>query len=163
METFQDAQDAKTTDHTSTYLAADRHGGLHPDQKQMQILLDMAERKVEGPFHFLNLLSFRDSALYPEGHEFAKLGLSGKEAYNSHYGPVAFEHVTKRGGRLTVLADVEFCVLGQGHQWHQAATMEYQSIEAFLDMGQDPDYQASLVHRDAGLTETIVLATRPLL
>ena len=39
--------------------------------------------------------------------------------------------------------------------------MEYQNIDAFLEMVSDPDYEQSLVHRTAGLEKTIVLVTRP--
>jgi MFS superfamily sulfate permease-like transporter len=35
--------------------------------------------------------------------------------------------------------------------------------DAFVDMIRDPDYQASLVHRDAGLAEVVILVTRSLL
>ena len=41
--------------------------------------------------------------------------------------------------------------------------MEYPNTDAFLDMIVDPDYVAGLVHRDAGLSETMVLVTRSLL
>lgn len=142
-------------------------GGINPDEAQLKHLEEMAAKGVEGPFHFVNLLSFHEHAQYPEGHEFADKGLSGKDAYNMHYGPVALKHVMQRGGKLTVwadvVADVVADVIGSQTQWHQTATMEYQSIEAFLDMAKDPDYQSGLVHRDAGLRETIVLATKPLL
>ncbi len=138
-------------------------GGIHPDEQQAQILEKLAATNYDGPLHYLNLLAFRDHAIYPEGHEFADKGLTGKEAYNGYYGPKAFEHVTKRGGKLTVLADVEACIIGDGGQWDQVATMEYPDVAAFLDMAADPDFVAATVHRDAGLVETIVLVTKPLL
>ena len=88
--------------------------------------------------------------------------LSGAEAYDK-YGAVAFEQVTKRGGRLITLNNVELQVIGSSRTWDRVATMEYQNIDAFLEMISDPDYEQSLVHRTAGLEDTIVLVTRPLI
>ncbi len=41
--------------------------------------------------------------------------------------------------------------------------MQYPDVAAFVDMIRDPDYQAGLVHRDAGLAETVILVSRSLL
>ena len=49
-----------------------------------------------GPLQFVNLLAFRDQAVYPEGHELVGSGLTGAEAYG-RYGVVALGHVTRRG------------------------------------------------------------------
>ncbi len=137
--------------------------GIYPNDEQAQVLEKLSQISYDGPLHYLNLLAFKDKAEYPADHEFVNKGLSGKDAYNNYYGPKAFEHVTKRGGRLTVLADVEACIIGNGGQWHQVATMEYPTVSAFIDMGNDPDFQAATLHRQAGLSETIVLITKPLL
>jgi uncharacterized protein (DUF1330 family) len=135
-------------------------GGIHPDAEQLKALI---ERNPEGPLEFVNLLSFYPEARYPEGHEFAGRKMTGAEAYNGHYGPVAFRHVTQRGGRMTVLGTVEQAIIGRDSHWHQVATMEYPNVAAFLDMAADPDYQAGTVHRTAGLADTLVLVTRSLL
>lgn len=135
-------------------------GGIHPEIDQLKTLV---EANPDGPLEFVNLLSFYPEARYPEGHELAGRGMTGAEAYNGHYGPVAFRHVTQRGGRLTVLAHVEQAIIGRDSHWHQVATMEYPNAAAFLDMAADPDFQAGTVHRDAGLADTLVLVTRSLL
>jgi hypothetical protein len=41
--------------------------------------------------------------------------------------------------------------------------MEYPNTDAFMDMIVDPDYRASLVHRDAGLADSVLLVTCPLI
>jgi uncharacterized protein (DUF1330 family) len=41
--------------------------------------------------------------------------------------------------------------------------MQYPEIDSFVDMIRDTDYQAALVHRDAGLATTAILISRPLL
>jgi len=138
----------------------DHHpGGVNPDEAQLRALLESDE---PGPLQFVNLLAFRDQAVYPEGHELAGAGLSGAEAYG-RYGAVALGHVTRRGGTLTLFNEVRFVLVGRDVPWDQIAVMEYPSIDAFVDMIRDPDYQAALVHRDAGLAETVLLVTRALL
>lgn len=138
-----------------------RHGsgGINPDAGQIQELLASGLR---GPLQFVNLLAFHNVAHYPEGHELAQNGLSGAEAYGL-YGMVALEHVTRRGGRLTLFNTVAQVLIGDGAPWHQVAVMEYPSVDAFVDMITDPDYMAGLVHRDAGLAQTVVLVSKSLL
>ncbi len=135
------------------------HGDTDPSEEQIRNLLS---GDLEGPFHFINLLAFKDIANYPSEHELASQQLSGAEAYD-RYGAVALEHVTKRGGRLITLNDVEKQVVGSAREWHRVATMEYQAINAFIEMLLDPEYQAALVHREAGLAATEVFVTRPLI
>jgi uncharacterized protein (DUF1330 family) len=138
-----------------------RHGlsGINPDAEQIRTLVE-ADR--DGPLQFLNLLAYHERAQYPADHELAGKGVSGAEAYGL-YGEVALEHVTRRGGRLTLYNDVEQVVIGHGASWDQVAIMEYPGTDAFIDMIRDPGYQTGLAHREAGLADTIVLVTRSLL
>ena len=140
-------------------LAQHGHSGIDPTEDQLRQLLSGEQ---EGPFHFVNLLRFSDTASYPEGHELSGEAVSGAEAYD-RYGAVAFAQVTQRGGRLMTLNTVQQQIIGKEAGWHRVATMEYQSISAFVEMLLDPDYQAALVHRNAGLAATEVIATRPLI
>ncbi|MEP1471827.1 MAG: DUF1330 domain-containing protein [Halieaceae bacterium] len=135
------------------------HGGIEPSREQVENLLS---GDLEGPFHFVNLLAFKQAAAYPSDHELASEQLSGSDAYDK-YGEVAMAHVIKRGGRLITLNNVEKQVIGSSRAWHRVATMEYQNIKAFVDMLLDPEYQAALVHRDSGLEATEVFVTRPLI
>jgi len=138
-----------------------QHGlaDIDPTEDQLRALL---AGDMEGPYHFVNLLRFRDTAAYPTDHELAIEQLTGAEAYD-RYGAVALAQVTRRGGRLMTLNNVERPLIGSGGPWHRIATMEYQNVNAFIDMLMDPEYQASLVHRNAGLEATEVLVTRPLI
>ena len=134
-------------------------GSNEPSEDQLRALF---RGNLEGPWHFVNLLRFKKSADYPSDHELSSQDLEGAQAYDL-YGAVALEQVTKRGGRLMTLNNVEKQLVGDTLAWHRVATMEYQNIKAFIDMLLDPDYQAALVHREAGLEATEVLVTRPLL
>ena len=140
-------------------LGSHGFGGINPDEEQLRTLLGSQE---VGPLQFVNLLSYHSDARYPEGHELASAGLSGAEAYG-RYGAVALDHVVRRGGTLVLYNDVLQVLIGQTAPWDQIAIMQYPGIDAFVDMIRDPDYQAGLVHRDAGLAETAILVSRPLL
>jgi uncharacterized protein (DUF1330 family) len=137
-------------------LGAHGSGGINPDEEQLRSLLQSGEH---GPLQFVNLLSYRARAAYPDGHELASAGLSGAEAYG-RYGVVALDHVVRRGGVLTLYNDVLQVLIGQTGPWDQIAVMQYPGIDAFIDMIRDPDYQSALVHRNAGLAETAILVSR---
>ena len=134
-------------------------GGINPDHGQLRALL---ATDGTGPLQFVNLLAYHHQAVYPADHELAGSGLSGADAY-ALYGLVALEQVTRRGGRLTLYNEVVHTLIGPDQSWDQVAVMEYPDTEAFLDMIVDPDYVAALVHRDAGLADTVVMVTRSLL
>ena len=142
-------------------LALIQHGreSVNPSAEQLR---DLLGANPAGPFHFLNLLSFKETAEYPAGHELADQRISGADAYDK-YGAVALEHVIKRGGRLVTLNSVERQLAGRSTEWHRIATMEYNNVGAFIDMLMDPQYQEALVHRDAGLEATEIYVSRPLI
>ena len=142
-----------------TELGEHGFGGINPDEQQLRSLL---ESDAGGPLQFVNLLSYRAAAQYPEDHELARGGLSGAEAYG-RYGAVALDHVVRRGGMLTLYNDVLQVLIGRTVTWDQIAVMQYPDTDAFVDMIRDPGYQSGLVHRDAGLAETAILVSRPLL
>lgn len=135
------------------------HGEIDPSESQIRNLLN---GNLEVPLHFFNLLAFKEFADYPADHALASHQLGGADAYDK-YGAVALEHVRKRGGRLITLNNIEKKVVGTSRGWHRIATMEYRNIEAFTDMIMDSEYQAAIVHREAGLEATEVFVTRPLL
>ena len=133
-------------------------GGINPSEDQYRELL--ADER-EGLVQYINLLKFKPEAEYPAGHELADTGLSGADAY-MRYGEIAVRKVEERGGRLPYLNQTEQIIIGRSPDWDQVAVMEYPDREAFIDMLQDPEYLASLVHRDAGLERTVVIISRPL-
>ena len=133
---------------------------IDPNDPSAEQLQALSEIDKEGPFHFVNLLAFKKEAEYPTDHALANSQLSGADAYDK-YGAVAFAQVIKRGGRLITLNNVELEVIGSSGAWGRVATMEYQNINAFLEMLSDPDYTQAVVHRKAGLEKTAILVTRP--
>jgi uncharacterized protein (DUF1330 family) len=131
---------------------------INPTEERLRSLI---EEDRDGPLQFLNLLGFYDTARYPNGHEMAQQEHSGAAAYML-YGAVAFRHVMELGGQVTFFNEVEQALIGPDDDWDQIAIIQYPNTEAFIDMIRDPDYQAALVHRNAGLEKTVLLVSRPL-
>jgi uncharacterized protein (DUF1330 family) len=140
-------------------LGARGSGGINPEESQLLALLQSGHH---GPLQFVNLLAFRDRAIYPAGHELAQAGLSGAQAY-ARYGAIALDQIERRAGRFILYNEVQLALIGQTRQWHQIVVVEFPGTGAFVAMLADPDYQASLVHRDAGLAEVVILVTTSLL
>ena len=107
-------------------------------------LAALAEQPDDGPVVMLNLLEYADD---------------GGESY-ARYGRIALQQITIRGGRIlysgTPLTDNP----ESGH-WDRLVLVFYPSRAAFLDMMADPEYQAGLPHRSAGLKRTVLYAFSP--
>lgn len=147
-----------TQDDIKKLIASLKFGDQNTNDISAEDLSELLELNPEGPYHFVNLLKYKDVADYPADHPMAGKELGGRDAYNL-YGAIAFQQVTMRGGRLMQSNKVELSI--GGGDWDSVATMEYQNISAFFEMLADSDYQASLVHREAGLEATVIMVTRP--
>ena len=116
-----------------------------PNEEQMKGFMEPGRG---GPIYMLNLLKFKEKAEYEDGRE---TDLSGAEAYGI-YGSEVAGHLAKVGGAPMFSAQVERLMLGEVEElWDSAAIAMYPSREAMLQMISLPEYQASAVHRTAGL------------
>ena len=116
-----------------------------PSEEQMEGFMEPGR---EGPIYMLNLLKFKDEAEYADGRE---TDLSGAQAY-AIYGQEVVAHLQKVGGALMFSAVVERLMLGEVEElWDSAAIAMYPSRKAMLEMLMSPEYQASALHREAGL------------
>lgn len=116
-----------------------------PNQEQIEGFMAQGQ---DGPIYMLNLLTFKEKAEYPDGRD---TDLTGAEAY-AIYGAEVVGHLAKVGGSPMFSANVERLMLGEVEElWDTAAIAMYPSRKAMMDMMSSPDYQASAVHRAAGL------------
>ena len=116
-----------------------------PNEEQIKGFMEPGR---DGPIYMLNLLKFKEKAEYEDGRE---SDLSGAEAY-AIYGAEVVEHLAKVGGAPMFSARVERLMLGEVEElWDSAAIAMYPSRAAMMEMMSSPDYQASAVHRAAGL------------
>ncbi len=118
---------------------------LTPNAEQMR---GFQEGDTDTPIYMLNLLKFREKALYADGRV---TDATGAEAYGI-YSQETAGHVEKVGGKILFNGSISRLMLGEGEElWDTAALVMYPSRKAMLAMIQDQAYQASAIHRSAGL------------
>jgi uncharacterized protein (DUF1330 family) len=118
---------------------------VFPNREQIEGFMAPGQ---DGPIYMLNLLTFKEKAEYPDGRD---TDLTGAEAYAVYSAEVA-GHLATVGGRGMFAAKVERLMLGEVEElWDTAAIAMYPSRKAMMEMMSSSDYQASAVHRTAGL------------
>lgn len=138
------------------------HTGFRPDAMPnataIAQLLSMPSAYAPA---MVNFLSYLPTATYPDGTPPSP----GRAAYQ-RYGMVAMRTVYRTGGRLLFYGSVER-VVREAHAgptvgpWDDVAAMQYPAPHSILSMEHVPEYRAALIHRDAGLARTVVIATTP--
>ncbi len=106
------------------------------------------EPGADGPIYMLNLLKFKEKAVYEDGRE---TDLTGVEAY-ALYGAAVSKILVKLGGGGMFNARVERLMLGEVEElWDSVAIAMYPNRKAMIDMMQSEEYRAIHHDRDAGL------------
>lgn len=128
---------------------------IDPRPGQMKAALASVPPGV--PVVMLNLLKFRDKALYPDQAS----DLTGKQAY-AIYSEQAFQHVSAIGGEVVMFARAHASVIApEGEEWDEMLLVKYPSIEKFVAMVMNPEYQKIAVHRTAAIADSRLIATVP--
>jgi uncharacterized protein (DUF1330 family) len=102
----------------------------------------------EGPVHMINLLQFKGGD-----------GLAGYTRYSE----AAMPHLTAAGARIVAASAAVQTVIGDHERpwWDAIATVEYPSVQAFLNMVMSPEYQAITSLRTNALERAELIATAP--
>lgn len=101
------------------------------------------------PISMLNLLRFRDRAVYADDRE--ATGAEAYAAYGRESGPI-FDRV---GGRIVWRGTPETVLIGpQDERWDLIFVARYPTAGAFLEMVTDPDYQIAVKHRQAAVLDS---------
>ncbi len=104
----------------------------------------------------LNLLKFRDKAVYKDGRAD---NISGREAY-MRYGDAMTKIVEREGGKILFTGRIAGLVIGTVEGlWDVAAIMEYPSRAAFQRIVTLPEVAEISVHREAGLEGQLLIMT----
>lgn len=110
----------------------------------------------EGSIEMLNLIRYRDQAVYEDGR--AATGREAYAAYSRASQPI-FERV---GGRQIWVGLPELMLIGPvEEQWDLAFIAAYPSGAAFVEMVRDPDYREAVKHRTAAVADSRLLRLRP--
>ncbi len=125
---------------------------IDPRREDLPALL--ARLPSGQPVVMLNLLRFRERAEYLDSDE----EVSGVEAYQ-RYSERAGAFVAAVGGELQWLGSARSPLIApHGEDWHKVMLVRYPSIEKFVEMLRDPDYQAITFHRTAALSDSRLIA-----
>ena len=124
-----------------------------PNEEQINGFINESE---VGPISMVNLLRYKDKALYQDGRD---TNLTGEEAYGL-YAKEVINFVEKYGGEFIFAGKVNRLMLGEVEDlWDAVAIAKYPNRKAMLEMTMDPDYQKIHVHRDAGLEGQLNIET----
>ena len=124
-----------------------------PNEEQINGFLENPEI---GPISMVNLLKFKDKALYEDGRD---TDLTGEEAYRL-YAAEVINLVEKYGGEFLFAGKVNRLMLGEVEEmWDSIAIAKYPSRKAMFEMTMYPEYQKIHVHRDAGLKGQLNIET----
>jgi uncharacterized protein (DUF1330 family) len=124
-----------------------------PNEEQINGFL---ENPQIGPISMVNLLKYKEKAIYDDGRD---TNLSGEEAYGL-YAAEVINLVEKYGGEFLFAGKVNRLMLGEvDEMWDSIAIAKYPNRKAMFEMTMDPEYQKIHVHRDAGLEGQLNIET----
>jgi uncharacterized protein (DUF1330 family) len=115
----------------------------------------------DRPIAMINLLRFRERAVYPDDHAEQGEALTGEQAYRL-YGAAAAAPFQRVGGRQIWLGRPELMVIGPAEEaWDLAFIAAYPSGDAFVSMLRDPEYRQAVVHRQAAVLDSRLIRCEP--
>jgi len=124
---------------------------IDPEREQFEAFKALPR---DTPIHMLNLIKYRATADYPDGHPNHGKGLTGREAYRE-YGRAIAPILTRVGAqRQWGGGKLECVVTGPAGEWDDAFVMGYPSAAAFLEMVTDPEYRRHVAHRTAAVADS---------
>jgi uncharacterized protein (DUF1330 family) len=129
-------------------------GDKYPSAEQWRSLL---ASEHQGKVVMVNLIKLADMAdnPYQPGEQ-----LSGLELM-THYQAVSAAAVERVGGRAIYQGLIAQAVIGAGN-WDVVALVEYPSIDAFIQLFQDPLYREGHLSRAAACSDHQLLLSIPL-
>ena len=124
-----------------------------PNENQIKEFNEQIEDK---PIFMINLLKFREIAIYPD---IRVANLTGVESY-AIYTKEVEEHLLNVGGKPVFGGNIERLMLGEVEDlWDKIYIAMYPSRKAMLQMITNPDYIKSAQHRVAGLEGQLNIET----
>lgn len=130
---------------------------IQPSQERLEALLKRFA--PDEPVVMLNLLRFRDEADYAK--DAGEEPCSGREAY-ARYSKLALVQLDRVGASPEWMGEAMPPVIApEDEAWEEVLLVRYPSVQAFLTMISDPEYQAIVYHRTAALADSRLIPMRP--
>jgi hypothetical protein len=133
--------------------------GENPDDPSAKHREELFEKLKGQPFAFINFISYRDIAIYPEDYNGKKIE-SGKKAHDT-YGMAAAKGFGKLGVRMYAMGEFKGVIAGEKEEWQYFNTVAWPSVEAIKTVYGVKSISETLVHRLAGMEKTQVYAAFP--
>ncbi len=119
---------------------------IDPRREQFEAFKDLPR---DTPIMMLNLIRLRETAQYEDGRQ-----ATGAEAYAA-YGETSEPIFAGVGGSILWRGVPEAILIGpKDEHWDIAFIAQYPNAGAFLAMVTNPDYQAIVFHRQAGVADS---------
>ncbi|TXF91722.1 DUF1330 domain-containing protein [Neolewinella aurantiaca] len=115
---------------------------------------------TSGPVVMLNLLRFRDTAVFPAGKE-PPIPMSGREAYQK-YTEATKPFLEAVGSEVIFSGQADHFLIGPEEEvWDLALLVRHPSKEVFLQFAQNEGYLKTLSYRTAALADSRLLPIVP--
>jgi hypothetical protein len=124
------------------YGTINRDYGMH---------LARCEPDADGDIYMLNLMKYRERAVYDDA---ADAAVSGREA-DDRYAPV--DVLAAIGASVCFLGDV----VDASEDWDRIAVVRYPTRRSFIEMQARDDFKDKHVHKEAGMDHTTIMGTLP--
>ncbi|MEL7209194.1 MAG: hypothetical protein AAGK32_13340, partial [Actinomycetota bacterium] len=145
-----------STTTTTTSTPADPDSGPSFGTVDTELAMEMAQSDDDGPFFMVNLIEFRDQAVYSDGRE---TDLTGEEA-NDLYNAGAVQVLIGGGMRPALAGEVGDDQSSPPEpEWDQVAIARYPSYADFFALTGDPAFQEGSENKDAGVGTSTVIVT----
>ncbi|MBT8085858.1 MAG: DUF1330 domain-containing protein [Woeseia sp.] len=126
-------------------------GHVDPEREQFDAFKELPR---DRPIMMLNLVRFRDKAVYEDGRE-----TTGAAAYAT-YGKESTPIFQRVGGEIIWRGKPEATLIGpQDERWDVMFIARYPTAAAFLEMVTDPDYREAVKHRQAAVLDSRLVRT----
>jgi len=126
---------------------------LGPTEAQIK---EMQAPGLDQPICLINMLKYREVAVYPDGRE---TSLTGKETYDI-YAKAVEKMLPAFGGRIVFVGAVTYLRMGRvADLWDEVAIVMYPSRSQMLKMTMSDAWKEASVHRLAGLEGQLNIET----
>lgn len=130
---------------------------VNPSRERFKSIFDLP---LDSPVMMLNLLKFRDEAVYADDDPEKGQDVSGADAYR-RYSEEASPIFDGIGATQAWIGTPELTLIGpEDEHWDLAFVARYPSAQAFVDMVKNPDYQKAVRHRDAAVVDSRLIRCR---
>jgi hypothetical protein len=139
-----------------------RAGRLEQDDESpiLQQFRELTKNDDGREYYMVNLLKFREKALYPEGSSFGDDPLAANARYNRAIIPLLLKH----GGHPVYLGEVQgrFIHPLLADDWDQIGMVRYRSRRDMLKMAIEIAHKGVDIHKWAALEKTQVFPAKPI-